>query len=214
MVTPLAFIHSRIREGGIGIPCLSSSVRLAQKKRFEKLLNTGDTFCTSIKDQKSFGKIERQMNLPCHVAGVTVANKSEVHQVWAVQLGDSVEGRELTIGKVNEASHLWLHKPERVFPPLHLRGIPLRGYVLSTKARRSRGISGMTEDVICRGACSMREMLNNVLQVCDAQHQVCPSQQSYAPDRKNFKEDNIQYLDGTNNAYQEDFYQTGPGSRE
>lgn len=181
--TPLAFIHSCIWEGGIGIHCPSSSVTLAQEKRFEKLLNTRDSFCISIKDQKSFGKIERQINLPYRVAGVTVANKSKVQQVWAAQLGDSVDGRELTIGNVDKASHLWVRKPERVFPGLHLRGIHLRGGVLSTDE----------VDVVCHGACSVREMLNHVLQVCDITHDArfSPPQQSYVPDRKICEEDKI-----------------------
>lgn len=88
----------------------------------------------------------------------------------ASQLGDSVNGRELTIGRVDKTSHLWPQKPNRVFPRLHLRGIQLRGGVLPTKARRSRRRSDKTEDIICRGACAMWETLNHVLQVCDITH--------------------------------------------
>lgn len=45
------------------------------------------------------------------MAGVAVTTKAEAHQAWASQLRDSVDGRELTAGRVNKVNHLWLHKP-------------------------------------------------------------------------------------------------------
>lgn len=156
--------------GGLGIPCIGSTVSLAQKARFKKLLNSKDTICSTITSQKSFQKIEHQENLPCRASGVAVISKSEAQQVWASKLRDSVDGKELKVGRVDKASHFWLQRPARVFPCLHLRGIPLRCGVLSTKVRGSRGRNCMTEDISCQGTCRECETLNHILQVCEVTH--------------------------------------------
>lgn len=57
--TPVAYLHARVQDSGLGIPCISSSVPLAQKSRFQKLLTSKSIYCTSVVNQKSFKKIER-----------------------------------------------------------------------------------------------------------------------------------------------------------
>lgn len=73
----VAFLHSRVLDGGLGIPCISLTVPLAWRTRFQKLLSSKDTLCASSLNQKSFRKIERQINIPCRVAGVAVTSKVE-----------------------------------------------------------------------------------------------------------------------------------------
>ncbi|MGL5119437.1 MAG: hypothetical protein ACRC7H_09600, partial [Plesiomonas shigelloides] len=59
----------------------------------------------------------------------------EAQEEWANRLCASIDGRELAEHDVDEGSHLWLRRPDRVFPRLYIRGIQLRGGTLSTKAR-------------------------------------------------------------------------------
>lgn len=99
-----------------------------------------------------------------------VITRDEAQHAWASQSHDAVDGRELTVSKIDKASHLLLQKPMRVFPSLHLRGIQLRGGVLSTKARGSRSRPDKADDITCWGACAMQETLNHVLQVCEVTH--------------------------------------------
>lgn len=62
--TPMAYFHSRLPDGGLGIPCMSTSIALAQKARFEKPLSSKDRNMKGLIQQESFKKMERQINLP------------------------------------------------------------------------------------------------------------------------------------------------------
>ncbi len=104
------------------------------------------------------------------MGGEAITTVKEAREMWAKQLAQSVDGKDITMTDVDAASHLWLEKPERVFPRLHLRGIQRRGGVLSTKARWARGRESSTDDIMCRGACQVRETLNHIQQRCDVTH--------------------------------------------
>lgn len=73
---------------------------------------------------KAFTHMLRKVNIPVRIGKDDVSNP--------------VDGRELSGDDVEEASHLWLLKPARVFLRLHLRDIQLRGGVMSTKARAGK----------------------------------------------------------------------------
>lgn len=81
-----------------------------------------------------------------------------------------MDGRELACEDVEAASSRWLEKPERVFPRLHLRGIQLRGGLLTTKSRSLRGRRDLESNTACRGMCGATETLNHVLQRCGVTH--------------------------------------------
>ncbi len=141
--TPLAYLYSPFQAGGLDIPSISTTIPIWQWSRSMKLLSSPNP-------------IERAL--------------TEAREMWAKQLAQSVDGKDITMTDVDAASHLWLEKPERVFPRLHLRGIQLRGGVLSTKTRRARGRESSTDDIMCRGACQVRETLNHIQQRCDVTH--------------------------------------------
>lgn len=88
----------------------------------------------------------------------------------AEALHDSIDGRELREDDVDPASHRWLIDPQRVFPRLHLRGIQVRGGLLASKSRVSRGRPIPIEDKRCRGVCGATETLNHILQICHTTH--------------------------------------------
>lgn len=168
--TPLGYLHANVKDGGLGIPCFSTSIPLLQQKRFEKIATNPATIFQIIQRQDSFRTQGRRLNKPCRLNSTVVTSKAEVREGWANMLSDSVDGKELRYPEVDKASHEWLLRPSRVFPRLHLRGIQLRGGLLPTKARSGRGKNRQVTTRTCRGACQNVETLNHILQVCEVTH--------------------------------------------
>lgn len=168
--TPLGYLHAHVRDGGLGIPCFSTSIPLLQQKRFEKIAANPATIFQVMQRQDSFRTQGRRLDKPCRLNTAVVTSKAEVREGWGDVLSNSVDGRELRYPEVDKASHEWLLRPARVFPRLHMRGIQLRGGLLPTKARSGRGNNRQVTSTTCRGACHSVETLNHILQVCEITH--------------------------------------------
>lgn len=168
--TPLGYLHAPTIKGGLDIPCLEVSIGLLQKARYGKILASSNAIDRALVEQTSFAKILNRINLPCTVGRTSVTTKTEAKNQWTELLNQSVDGRELNCEDVDVASFRWLEKPERVFPRLHLQGIQLRGGLLPTKSRRSRGRRDPETNLSCRGSCGAVETLNHVLQRCGVTH--------------------------------------------
>ncbi|KAL7975812.1 hypothetical protein Chor_008348 [Crotalus horridus] len=168
--TPLGYLHANVKDGGLGIPCFSTSIPLLQKKRFEKIATNPATIFQIMQRQDSFRTQGRRLDKPCRLNSTVVTSKTEVREEWGNMLSNSIDGRELRHPEVDKASHEWLLRPDRVFPRLHMRGIQLRGGLLPTKARSGRGNNRQVTSKTCRGACQNVETLNHILQVCEVTH--------------------------------------------
>ncbi|MGL4350764.1 MAG: hypothetical protein ACRCT2_09440, partial [Plesiomonas shigelloides] len=168
--TSLGLLHAPSSRGGLSIPSLESTIPLAQKRRFEKLLNGAENLIQAVTHTKAFRSILRRTAIPVKAGGSLVVNASEAKEEWVRKLCTSIDGRELAEPDVDEGSHLWLRKPDRVFPRLYIRGIQLRGGTLSTKSRASRGRASQEDDRRCRGGCANIETLNHILQSCARTH--------------------------------------------
>lgn len=168
--TPLGYLHANVKDGGLGIPCFSTSIPLLQQRRFEKIATNPATIFQIMQRQDSFRTQRRRLDKPCRLNTAVVTSKTEVREEWGNMLSNSVDGRELRHSEVDKASHEWLLRPSRVFPRLHMRGIQLRGGLLPTKARSGRGNNRQVTSKTCRGACQNVETLNHILQVCEVTH--------------------------------------------
>lgn len=170
--TPLGFLHAPIRSGGLNIPSLLTSVPLMQRKRMEKLLGRDGEISRALTSKRHFEKVLRAINIPIRVGPDSISSTAEAKRSWTNLLHSAVDGRELDHSDIDPGSHRWLTHPQRIFPRLHLRGIQLRGGVLSSKTRKARGRDNAEEDLSCRGACGDRETLNHILQICPTTHNV------------------------------------------
>lgn len=168
--TSLGFLHAPQKQGGLGIPSLGTTIPLMQKRRFEKLLTSQYAISRALTELPSFNTTLRRVNLPCRIKKVVICAAKEADEEWAAVMRSSADGRSQITDDIDSASYLWVSKPSRVFPRLHLRGIQLRGGVLYTRARSSRGKDRSIEDTSCRGACHARETLNHILQICEITH--------------------------------------------
>ncbi|MGL4349935.1 MAG: reverse transcriptase domain-containing protein, partial [Plesiomonas shigelloides] len=133
--TSLGLFHASTAKGGLNISSMEVHIPLAQKSRFGKLLDGRESLIQAVTHTKSFRVTLRRTELPTRAAGVMVLTTAEARDVWVQKLFTSVDGRELAEVDVDEASHLWIKNPDRVFPRLFIRGLQLRGGTLSTKSR-------------------------------------------------------------------------------
>lgn len=119
--TSLGLFHAPSNRGGLHIPCLESTIPIpiAQKKRYLKLLNGADNRIQVVTQTNAF----RRTATPIRAGGTLVLTATEAKEEWATKICSSMDGRELSEPDVDEGSHLWLRKPDRVFPRLYIRGI-------------------------------------------------------------------------------------------
>lgn len=168
--TPLGFIHASIHSGGLNVRCLGTSIPLLQKARMEKIINHTLPITSEMITKNNFSSMLKAVNRPVRIAKEVVTSKEEAKAGWARALHAAVDGKDLAETNIDQASHRWLTDPSRVFPRLHMRGIQLRGGLLPTKSRQSRGRGVAPAERTCRGLCGTSETLNHILQVCHTTH--------------------------------------------
>ncbi|KAA0201068.1 Retrovirus Pol polyprotein from type-2 retrotransposable element R2DM [Fasciolopsis buskii] len=170
--TTSAFLHGPVNAGGLGIPCLSVMVPLAQRKRLENLARQTDPTIGVVREKECFRKFVRQANLPIQVGSKIVLSKEEARKAWADALVESKDGRALEGGEVDSASHSWVREPSKLPAKVFIRGVKLRGGLLPTKVRAARGRAVPQNEVICKGRCGQPESIDHILQSCPITHDV------------------------------------------
>lgn len=167
--TPTAYFHTACSLGGLGVPCLATTIPLYKKARVEKLLSTTCPVLRNVVRAGSFKPIMNEINIPVRVRGTIVSDKEGARQAWHEHLLNSVDGRGLRDVANSPLSNTWLLQPERIFPRIFLRAVHLRCNLLRTKVRSARG--GRSEQsVLCRGDCGQPESLAHILQSCWITH--------------------------------------------
>ena len=167
--TPTSYFHTAVLKGGIGVPCLSSTVPFLKRSRFEKLLVSQVPILRNVVTDSPFGPMLRNMNIPVRVQGITDTIQEETQGAWCEHLYNSNDGRGLQEATGSPLSSRWLLAPASVFPRIYIRGIHLRFSLLRTKVRNLRGGRGDLT-VLCRGNCGQPESLSRILQSCWITH--------------------------------------------
>ena len=167
--TPTAYFHTACSLGGLGVPCLSTTIPLYKKARVEKLLTTTCPVLRNVVSAGSFKPIINEINIPVRVHGTVVTDKEGAREAWHQHLLNSVDGRGLRDVANSPLSNSWLLRPERIFPRVFLRAIHLRCNLLRTKVRSARG-DRSDQSVLCRGNCGQAESLAHILQSCWVTH--------------------------------------------
>ncbi|KAL7053992.1 hypothetical protein AAHC03_026631 [Spirometra sp. Aus1] len=162
--TPTAFFYARLTDGGIGLPCLFTSIPLMKRKRLDAQLSSAEVAVRVVSALPVAVATLHQASRPVLINQTVINSKTDAQQMWKEQLHRSVDGRPLAHIGTSACVHHWLSSPDRLFPWLYLRGIQLRAGVLSTKARRSR--RKRLSDTLCHGQCGQVETLPHILQSC------------------------------------------------
>ncbi|VDP95901.1 unnamed protein product, partial [Trichobilharzia regenti] len=124
--TPVAYFYTPIRDGGLGIPHLSSMIPLHRRKRSEKLLSSSNPCIRWAATSPHFAPFLRIANLPIPIHHESTNSIEENSIRWRRQLYATLDGKGLQEAPKSTISSRWLMSPTSVFPRLYIRGIQLR----------------------------------------------------------------------------------------
>nr|CAJ00246.1 TPA: polyprotein [Schistosoma mansoni] len=169
--TPLAYFHSPVAAGGLGILHLSSSVPFHRRKRLETLLSSPNRLLHKLPTSPTLASYSHLSQLPVRIGHETVTSREEASNSWVRRLHSSCDGKGLLLAPLSTESHAWLRYPQSIFPSVYINAVKLRGGLLSTKVRRSRG-GRVTNGLNCRGGCAHHETIHHILQHCALTHDI------------------------------------------
>lgn len=178
--TSVGYVHANIKDGGLEVPCFTTSIPLLQASQREKTASHPTMLFQMMQHQNAFSLLRHWMNQPCRVNTAGVTMKAEVREEWKKVILTSSDNRVLGVLKIDAASHDWLLRPSRVFLHLCLRGMQLRSGILPTRAWNARGANQQIIDKSCRGGCRAPKMINYVLNICEVTHDVPNTTTSYS----------------------------------
>lgn len=159
-----AYLHAPIKEGGLGIMCLSQHIPAILKRRFVGMLSKADNTTAAA---LSLPYAERFWQKLSHWTRESGGSSSVIARLLGEKLEGSYSGNGLRQGRKQPASNDWVINP----PPYwsgydYIKAIQLRGNLLPTK-----GIpSNPPHERRCRMGCDRNESLSHVLQKCPAAH--------------------------------------------
>uniref|UniRef100_A0A183JT63 PH domain-containing protein n=1 Tax=Schistosoma curassoni TaxID=6186 RepID=A0A183JT63_9TREM len=132
-------LHSPIASGGLGIPHLTSLIPLHRRKRLEALLSAPNRLLHKLPTSPALASYSHLGQMQVRIGQARVTLKEEISQCWAKQLHLSNDGKGLLLAQNSKESHTWLRCPQSIYPSVFINAVKLRGGLLSTKTRRSRG---------------------------------------------------------------------------
>ncbi|KAL7053754.1 hypothetical protein AAHC03_026830 [Spirometra sp. Aus1] len=152
--TPISFLHTAVRDGVLGVPCLAVHVPFVKRRRLDSVLSPKEPAVRAAAAVPSAFPGMQLAAQPVRLSQSVLTSKEDARNYWRTSLYASADGRPLALFAESTSANHWLSSPDRVFPWLFLRGIYLRAGVLSTKSRKSRrtgsedkGFGG--EDISC-----------------------------------------------------------------
>lgn len=162
--TPTAFLHAKIRDGGLSVPCLRHQIGVIYRRRLQRVSLQSDPDYYAAFQTPSFKRLMRRLDIICQ--GIPTS-RNAVAQHWAMKLHQSALGSGLEHN--TRASTSWIMNP----PPFwsgqdYIRAIQLRIGLLPTGgAPYVNATAAQCRHPTCTGR---RETLSHVLQWCPVTH--------------------------------------------
>lgn len=167
--TPLAFFYAKAEDGGLQIPDMAISVRFLQRARVDKMEASDDPLIRWIIDNcPDYDRLKRQSRAPQSIAGQISTSKAGTSVLWKGSLHQSVDGRGLQEhSRTPRYINSWVTSGSAMQSgAAFIRSIQLRGNLLYTRSRASRGNTNPGNTVLCDAGCGRVETLGHILQVC------------------------------------------------
>ncbi|GLV43786.1 hypothetical protein CBL_12313 [Carabus blaptoides fortunei] len=171
--TPMAFFHAAIRDGGLGLPALTTLIPSLVSSRYHQLEQS-----SYMAAQQAFKEptIQRKLRwarkaLIAKGLPVTRSTAAQRQRWWAQQLHESVDGRELREAARCPVTTSWVQRPAHVIPGRDfVQHVHTRINTLPSRIRVSRGARRNQREVQCRGSCQATETAAHVIQCCWRTH--------------------------------------------
>ena len=161
--TPLGYIHAASVDGGLGVPSLVTRIPRLKKDLLQRLRDSEDPDVrTAVDASGEEGEGEARTS-------PTLRKKAE-REKWSRQLYESVDGSGLRCARQTPASSKWIDDGTLLLKGGDfVRGVKLRGNLMGTKTRSSRG--RRVDSVLCDTCRNHPESLGHIMQQSLAAHQ-------------------------------------------
>lgn len=161
---PNAYMHTTIREGGLGIPSLRWAAPLQRRGRLLAARNTHY--------QQGFDDYAKEELARCTKRltdhGVQYTTPEMLETRWRDKLYEKIDGCGLKESFKTPHQHQWVADGSAFLSGKdYINCNKLRISALPTRSRTTRGT---TKDRRCRAGCTAQETLNHVLQQCHRTH--------------------------------------------
>ncbi len=167
-----AVVHAAPADGGLGIPELTSTVRLMKQRRMERMLTSTDDPLTRVAAMSGpFVMDQRYWSGAPRVKGVPCPTRSECSSRWKAALGETVDGGGIVtqIHEYRQGSN-WVRSCSRLLSGRDfISAMGVRCATLPTPLRKSRGTGGAA-GATCFRCRNQVASLGHISQVCSGTH--------------------------------------------
>lgn len=145
---------------------LTSEVPVLKKKRLEGLRTSQHPYRHRIIDSEHWGKFLTRTK-PKVVDGMTLDSKEKIREAQKTALHQSVDGAGLKTAGNAPASNAWVDEGTCLMTgSRYVEAIKIRGNLIATAHRTSRGASRRNHNRLCDAGCQKPETLAHISQTC------------------------------------------------
>ena len=138
--TPVAYFHASVKDGGLGVPWLSFTIPLMQRKRLTSLRLSTDPIVAAVVASSHVSEALRRLSQPRLLAGLPVTSPAGLVRAAAAALHGSCDGRGLANSREGEKYHRWVNSGSGLMSGQdYISAIKIRGNLVATPARCARG---------------------------------------------------------------------------
>ena len=165
---PIAFFTTGVKQGGLGIPSLSTNVPLSLLRRLQKMENSSDPAVMALCTDVTITKLKASCFSILGVTSMEEVLDPKIKERFATELYSKIDGKQLFEFKANPDGQLWVRGRTSIVSGKNYRSlVQLRIGRLPTKENCNRGRDG---DKLCRHCNRLQESLSHVVQGCHFSH--------------------------------------------
>lgn len=165
---PTGFLYAKNAHGGLGLPCLLTSVPRTRLARMMKLAASDHLAVNWACSTEGFIADMAKTKALCKQLQCTIENAQQESEYWARRLYDTFDGRHMRDAAKVPYVHRWLFGMPYLSGREFVNLVKCRINALPTRARLARGRPLYNDR--CRHGCDQVETLNHVTQICGSTH--------------------------------------------
>ena len=172
--TPLGVFHSKVRDGGLGIPCLATEVIRWRADRLKRLyLQASHPLIGWLLKRPDVAKRLERLTAGVRPPGWDhiLSTRQDSIDYWKHRLIQSVDNRGLKYASLSKGSYDWVRAPHGLFKGGEfVKALAVRHATLKTRLRASRGRARESQSVRCHLCRDQLHSLSHLSQVCGRTH--------------------------------------------
>ncbi|CAN8002641.1 unnamed protein product, partial [Ixodes pacificus] len=166
---PMAYFHTEVSEGELGVPSLRTTVPGMQLRRLDKLSQSTHPACREALKTRLLKSLVQRANAAAKYRGKELFTKKAVSRFWTELLHHSVDGAALKNCRDAPYAQAWVIDGMRLLPGKQFIDlVKLRINTFPNLTRTKRGQSDAPTG--CRAGCLAPESLLHILQACHRTH--------------------------------------------